>query len=258
MLREFCGLSPVRQKTGSPPWRRTTKCPLLRFLRFSCALVVVCLLSGNALAGVVNIDTFNLGSAQAAIFGAGTTTGAETIVNPPIAETIGGVRGYTATGQGPGTGVTTLAVLGGNAGFGTLSMVAPYSGQWTLRYGYNLAGAPADLNANLLGSGPANNAVLIKMVSAEYAYDLDVTMTTNGVSSTVSVTEPANLNPQDVLIPFSSFSGVNFQDIDQISVRLTGRPDGDYTMDAIMAVPEPATLMVLAAGGLLALRRKRA
>ncbi len=226
--------------------------------RLVCALAAVCLLPGGALAAPVNIDTFNIGSAQAAVFGTGTTAGAETVVNPPIPETIGGIRGYSVTGQGAGTGVTTLAVLGGNAGFGTLSMLPPYTGQWTLRYGYNMAGAPADLNANLLGSSPANNGLLIKMVSAEYAYDLDVTLFTNGASSTASLTRPANLSPHDVWFAFSSFSGVNFQDIDQVVVRLTGRPDGDYSMDSITSVPEPATLMVLAAGGLLALRRRRA
>jgi hypothetical protein len=228
-----------------------TSCP--RVLR---ALVVVCLLAGSAVAAPINIDTFDLGSAQSAVFGVGYTTGGEVIGDP--SQTIGGIRYYMAEGQGPGTGVTTLAVLGGRVGLGTLSIIAPYSGKWNLGYGFTLNGADADLNADLVGTGTPNTSLLINMASAEYDYALHVNAVTNGVGSTIIIPGAANLNPHDVFVPFSGFSGVNFQDVDQIVVTLFGRPDGDYAIDAIVAVPEPMTMVLLAMGGLVALRRRQA
>ncbi len=228
-------------------------------LRTMCALSIVCVLAGTAAAIPVNIDTFDLGGAQVAVFGASSSTGAEPIAD--TSQTIGGVRSYVVAGQGPGTGVTTLAVLGGRAGLGTLTMVSPYIGQWTLKYGYMLNGTPSDLNANLVSSsGAPNTGILIQMVSAEYAYNLDLTLISNGISRTASLVEPANMNPHNVFVPFStpSLNGVSFSDIDQISVRLTGLPDGDYNIDAISAnVPEPASIALLAVSGLLAVRRRR-
>lgn len=221
------------------------------------AFVFVCLLAGTATAIPVNIDTFDLGAAQGAAFGTSPATGAESIAD--TSQTIGGVRSFAIVGQGPGTGVTTLAVLSGRAGLGTLSIVAPYNGLWTLGYGYALNSSPSDLNADLVTSvGAPNTGVLIKMVSAEYAYNLDLTLVTNGSGSTASLLLPANPNAHDVFVPFSSFSGVNFHDIDQINVQLRGRPDGDYVIDAISAsVPEPVSMSLLAIGGMLALRRRR-
>jgi hypothetical protein len=228
-------------------------------LRTLCALSIVCFLAGAAVAIPVNIDTFDLGAAQKAVFGASSLSDAEPIAD--TSQTIGGVRGFTVAGQGPGTGVTTLAVLSGRAGLGTLSMVSPYNGQWTLQYGYTLNGAPSDLNANLVStSGAPNTGILIQMVSAEYQYGLDLTLISNGVSRSASLVHPANMSPHDVFVPFStpSLSGVSFTDIDQIIVRLTGLPDGDYNMDAISAnVPEPASMALLEVSGLLALRRRR-
>lgn len=249
-------LSPVMQPNGFAPVEENYKMHALP-LRTTCALVLVGLLAGSAAAIPVNIDTFDLGAAQGAAFGTSSTTGAEAIAD--TSQTIGGVRSYAMTGQGPGTGVTTLAVVGGRAGLGTLSIVAPYNGLWTLGYGYALNGSTNDLNADLVTSvGAPNTGILIKMISAEYAYDLDLSLITNGSGTTASLLLPANPNPHDVFVPFSSFSGVNFHDIDQISVQFRGRPDGDYVVDAIVAsVPEPASMALLAIGGLLSLRRRR-
>lgn len=221
------------------------------------ALAVVCLLAGSAVAAPINIDTFDLGSAQEAVFGTGGKTGGEVIAD--VSQTIGGVRRYSIAGLGTGTGVTTLAVLGGRVGLGTLSMVAPYSGTWALQYGYTADGTASPLNADLIGSGTPNNGFLIRMASAEYGYTVSLTVHTEGVgASYTAVNHAADLNPHDIFVPFSSFAGmpVDFHDIDHIVLQVTGQPDGDYSIDSIIAVPEPVTLALLAMGGLVALRRK--
>lgn len=230
------------------------------FLRASCALGGVCLFAGAAAASPVNIDTFDIATTPVAFFGGTPISGYAAVTNPPIVQTIGGVRGYAVTSQGTGAGATTLSYANGMAGLGTLTISAPYSGQWTLTYGYDPNGQPSDLNADLINdNGTPNTGLLIKMAKAEHPYNLALTVTTNTVTSpAVTLTNlPANPNPYDVFVPFSSFSGVNFHDIDQISVTWTGSPDGDYTVDAIIAsTPEPATMMLLAAGALVAVRRR--
>jgi hypothetical protein len=228
---------------------------LLNVPRYCCAVGVLCLLAGSAAAAPVNIDTFNLGSAPVAVSTGAPVTGAEAIADP--AQTIGGVRSFSVAGQGGGTGVSTLSVVAGRAGLGTLTIVAPYNGQWLFQYGYTVNGTPSDLNADLIDGGVPNTGLLIKMVSAEYEYNLDISVTTNGVSSSFGLVHPADLNPHDVFVPFGSFSGVNFHDIDQIGVMWTGRTNGDYVVDAILAdVPEPASLLLLACAAAVGLRRR--
>ncbi len=228
--------------------------PLI-FPRYCCAVVVVCLLAAAAAAAPVNIDTFNLGTAPVAVSTGAPVTGGEAIADP--AQTIGGVRRFSVAGQGAGAGVSTLSVVAGQAGLGTVTIVAPYSSQWVFQYGYTVNGTPSDLNADLADGVVPNTGVLIKMISAEYEYNLDLTLTTNGVSSTASLLRPANMNPHDVFVPFGSFSGVNPHDIDQISVKWTGRANGDYVADWILAdVPEPASMLLLACAAAIGLRRR--
>jgi len=225
------------------------------FLRYRCAAAAVCLLAGAAVAVPVNIDTFNLGSAPVAVSTGAPVAGGEVIADPT--QTIGGVRRSSVAGQGAGAGVSTLFVVAGQAGLGTVTIVPPYSGQWMFEYGYTMNGAPSDLNADLANGVVPNTGLLIKMISAEYEYNLDLTLTTNGVSSTAGVLCPANLSPHDVFVPFSSFSGINPHDIDQISVKWTGRANGDYVVDWILAdVPEPASMLLLACAAAIGLRRR--
>lgn len=227
-------------------------------LRFIGTIVVsASTLVGTALAAPINIDTFDLGSAQAVAMSGPATTGAESITD--TSQTIGGVRHYSVAGLGTGgAGMATLVVAADRLGLGTLTIAAPYAAQWTLRYGYTPSLTPNDMNADLVGTG--NSDLRIDMLFAEYAYDLAVSLVSNGHSVTTQLLSlPAHASAQPVWIPFSSFAGIDPHDVDQIAVQWTGQPNGDYIINAIVAdVPEPATLMLLASGALLALYRRRA
>lgn len=210
------------------------------------AVSVVLSLATSAVAAPVNIDTFDLGATQGVVFGTSTFSGSTLIAD--ATQTIGGERGFSVAGTGAGTGVTTLAVQSGIAGLGNNAASLPYQGVWEFTYG------ATDLNADLLAGG--NNALQIDMVYAEYAYDIQVTVRGGGNTDDVTFTLPADSSAHSLYFPFVTFAGVDFADVDQVTVRLTGRPNGDYGIDAIRAVPEPASLALLALGGLAALRRR--
>jgi len=59
-------------------------------------------------------------------------------------------------------------------------------------------------------------------------------------------------------VPFliTEFSGLDFEDVDFIQVRVTANTSGLWVIDDIRAVPEPATLSLLTLGGLALLRRR--
>ncbi len=146
------------------------------------------------------------------------------------------------------------------AGILALSSQAQVDGFACLTYGVALpASAPVadDLNLDLSGQ----NQFVINVLS----YDLDTnfklelfsssTGNTSSVSKTITGANTSSLTP--VVFNYSEFTGINFGDIDRVLVKIDPLGEGDLVITSVEAVPEPATMALLA--GLAAIsRRKRA
>lgn len=115
-----------------------------------------------------------------------------------------------------------------------------------------------DMNLNLSG----NKKIALNF----YNNDLDLTLMmfvrsasqNSGSYEMRSYTIGASENPFTYTVNLSDFTGFNMNDVDQIAFSFSNKTSGDYALDSIEVVPEPATIGVLLAGlGALGLRRRK-
>ena len=219
--------------------------------------MAVLAMTGFAGAAIVDIDTFDNGTLDDSISTYTSSTDAE-----DVAGVIGTTRRITVEALGSGgSGTVDYNVDGGSniIGLGTNTTSSAWTGEWTLQYGYTAAGAADDLAVDLEDS--TNTAFRLDFTSCDHDYDIAITVTDNDSSDTVTQNDLAgNLNPHSVYFDFSSFTGIDFTDVDQIDIVFTGREDGDYDMSyALATTPEPGTaaLLTIGAFGLLLRRHRR-
>lgn len=74
---------------------------------------------------------------------------------------------------------------------------------------------------------------------------------------TFNIPGNAILTNQSVDVLFSSFAGFNFSDVDSIALVLDTPASGDLVLDSFEAVPEPATMAILAGAAFFASRRRK-
>lgn len=117
----------------------------------------------------------------------------------------------------------------------------------------------------------ANSGGLNTNLSLDYAFSIlnvhndtpvayTISMQTfGGGTSTQTVNTGLNYTG-NLTFPFSGFAGgANLADIDSISLNIEGGRSVDVSMDALVTVPEPASAVLAALGGLgLLVRRRRA
>ncbi len=221
------------------------------------ALVLVLALAASA-PGALVIDNFirsyeNLTAHSLHLHDANTATALE------LANTIGGTRALESTMMG-GYGEVQVRI-NHNALRDTLYFSAD-AGTWgivTADYG-----TAADLNANLAVVG---NAFRISVLFADWPATARIRVGSRVgnllVYSHWSGTIPGGIvSSTDAIVPFSAFGGLaSFADVDTIRFQLEGAVAGDYSIEEIAVaqtdVPEPATLGLLAVGGVLLLVRRR-
>ncbi|MCE5278454.1 MAG: PEP-CTERM sorting domain-containing protein [Planctomycetaceae bacterium] len=215
-------------------------------MRAILALVCVSLgFSGAGFASVINIDTFNVGEQYVAGGSSNTVSGLST------SDVIGGERYFSVTGNARQVNgeINTVDYLGE----GTYESGPRYSGGFLLEYGRS-----TDLNVALaaggafqldftyvdLGTGAGNNAITI-------------TVAADSQTDSYLLNWPAT--PGQISIPASSFSVITaWNSVDRLTFEFSAKTAADVTLDNIaFTIPEPATMSLLALGGLAALIRRK-
>jgi hypothetical protein len=230
-------------------------------MRTIAVVAVVAFLSVPAFASTY-LDAYDDGIA---ILTATNITGSMSLTETSLTDVLGGERYSTVTWES-GTGAVNL-----NVSIVTAQDVASYSspsgldGKFSFEYGRS-----TDLDTDIT-SGGTDFAFKFLFDVADFTAPITVTVTTrDGGGDKVSsgtVNSPSGLQTGDadvwVTLPYSSFStvangGADFTDIDNILVEIDGPSESDYTLKAsVYDIPEPATMTVLALGGIGVLLRRR-
>lgn len=205
--------------------------------------------------GVANasimIDDFNSGSASSSINSGfqyfsqnGTMLGGDRVVYAEVGSNAFGLD----------LSVDTLTgVLSVNSQSGVDGLAA-------VGYGFNLVSPASTAFDNLNANFTAQGAFKITTLSRDGDVDIRFSVRTSP-NSYIHVTKSllgASINtPEVVYFDFTEFTGANFADVDQILVRFDTANSGDIAIDSIEAVPEPATMVVLASAALAAAARRR-
>lgn len=236
----------------------------------------------SAAAQTIIVDNFTVGSAPSgstiaiAQTGTGSTTqpfsglSASTVINPTGGTDAG--RRLARAHVTSGSNALDLDNTGINNQF-NVALGAGTSGHFHLYYGfvdYNPALTPGtqpganydDLSRDVTGGG--NNSITLSILNPDHNGGVGITLISGrGTGSQVvaSFNQPyvtGNPSNQTLTFFFSSFSGIDFTDLDQIIVEAV--PDlpaaGDLGLDNILitvsSVPEPTTVAMMGLTGMVA------
>ncbi len=152
--------------------------------------------------------------------------------------------------SGTDASVLTVSKLPGT-GILNFASTVEATGMLLLEYGRN-----TPLNADF---ATLYNAIQVDFTGVDGQASLAVTLMSGPNSGTVTHALTA-AGPALFAFNEAGFAGVNFGDVDKVSVKLTGTtPGADFSIASITLVPEPAMLVMagLSGVGLLMFRRRR-
>lgn len=127
-------------------------------------------------------------------------------------------------------------------------------------------GGPAFNMSTDLSTGAAT-AIAIDFLRNDQAMPVTIVLssalgTPNAATASVTVNVPASTNPFQSLFSFADFVAsnptINFADIDRIVVEYNAPSGSDFAADGIGTIPTPGAAALVALGGLVASRRRRA
>ena len=209
----------------------------------------------GASAHALMVDDFITGSYNSGAFSAGSTQ-----AWTASADSIGGIRytDLTITSNPFGGDAKTRVIT--SPGILDVSTDADVDTNFLLGYGYansSTTSASNQLNQNF-SSSPI---VEVNFRTNDVAQPVVVTLYTNSGASSFTRTLSVgggitSANPQSYLFDFTS-DAANLGDVDGISIFFDPTPGGDFSLNYIQTVPEPASLAVLAIGGAAMLRRRK-
>ncbi len=195
------------------------------------------------------VDSFNTGG-----FSGSATSG---INNAFQAGTMsGGNRLTTYAVQSNAFNLNIIAsVLNGNFSLSSQAVVDGYGG-----VAYGFTGDPnnptfADLNLDLSNLNDFEIDVLLNDQPADLT--VSVRSSTQNSGNFVSANALLPAGSYTTNIAFGDFGAFDFSDVDQVKFEIDTDTSGDITIGEFRAVPEPATLGALAAGALLAWKKRR-
>ena len=144
---------------------------------------------------------------------------------------------------------------------GELFYESPPSASAWLRLQYGVAG---DMNSDLTAGG-VNDGIYVRYTWSDLTGTCQITVASSAGTNTVSKAIPPGVGDTGVLVKyaFSEFSGVDFSDVDRLTIIWTNTSSGlDFKADFFAAgneqdfvIPEPQSFSLLAFSGLLLLRR---
>lgn len=214
---------------------------------FALTLLVV---AGGANAAHV-IDNFSDGAYSTSIL-------AGTDLNWQNGTMIGGIRGTELTvDSNPLNQPLQLSI--GSGGLSIINSGTLTDGRLTLHYGYTSGFGNNDLNKNFNSNGW--DRLSFAFLANDNPMTMTVTLrtTSGGVSTSTANIAGGQMSAFTQDFFFSGFSGgANFNDIDSMSFLFDTGPSGDFALDSVQLVPEPASMIALASAlGALAARRRR-
>lgn len=234
---------------------------MLGWRSWVAAAAVVVSLGLPASASIITIDDFENGYANLAVDDNVDYTHHAFVSQAPVAGVIGGQRNLTLD-YVSGPNYSRVFVDRADSGAFVLAEDPDTRAVATLAYG-----AGGDLNADFAALG-TGSAIRLVFSTADLAGEVSIQAYSAGPSrmSTWTGSTPGGLFNADQNFDVSlsdpnwfanSGGGVDWHNVDRISITLTGAANGDYVLRHIVIVPEPATLSLLALGGVAVLRRKR-
>ncbi len=225
---------------------------------WSLAAVIVLSLGSVASATVITIDDFDNGSMNLVVDI--DVPNPPPILSSPVAGVIGGHRDV-ALEYLSGPAFSRVLVNWRASGAFALSEDADTQARATLTYD-----AGGSLNADLAAQGPSS-AFRFVFSTADLAGTLSIQASSDGQgTSTWTGSTPGGLfnTNLDFDVPLSGSGwvaapggGVNWADVDKLTISLTGVANGDYVIRQIVVVPEPATLSLVVLGGLASILKRR-
>lgn len=188
------------------------------------------------------VDSFGYGNPNISM----TSLGSSNIVETTLTEVLGGTRDSTLTTTVLGAGSADLFTFGGAL-------------QWANGPSYvSSATMVYDNFTDVdLTVGGGNQYIEAIFTFIDQNTVLDITLDDGVNSFTRSLTATVG-GAQTLYFNFSEYTGVDETSIDKITVKLSGQPGGDATLDLVQAtgIPEPSTMALLSLG-LVALARRR-
>lgn len=210
------------------------------------ALASVSILSMTANAAFLEVDTFATDFPGGIILAnaGGSNFASQEGVTGVVNE---GDRSVTVSAAGA-SGTATAEVFS-PPGFLSLAANNSITGSWVFEYtnlgSYDFSDSGSnnrwDINFNVNGLGI--DALTIEVDSG------------SGYVSTSK--SDISAGAQVIAFNFSEFSGVDFSSVDSIRLTIDGVEDGDYGIDYLAAVPEPASLLLLGMSSLMLTSRRR-
>jgi hypothetical protein len=161
---------------------------------------------------------------------------------------LGGVR-QVRVGTGPGvTGGASLTLTAGPDSVNVALVPSPPGGQVRFHYDGIANGAEdlstGTLNANLSAFGD-RFSIEVTSVTAPLFVSLQVAVYDSNSSFSAPVA-PAAFTPGSYEILFSSYSGIDFTDVN--AIQLVGATADGWSIGSFSVVPEPSTALLLAIG----------
>ncbi len=203
-----------------------------------------------SVASAATIDNFATGSVEY-VANPGTPDGG---IQTGLTGVRGGVR-ETAVTVVSGAGELSLDIDGLSPQAAIFSAQASTEGNFSLKYG-SLATGGSNLNVDL----SADNYLRIQFFSGALPQNaLEVTMEISSNGQNGSFTYDIAAGTEKLLLAFSEISPLTLTDVDGFALTFKNMSNAeDFTFSFIdTVVPEPATMSLLALGGIAMLKRRK-